>query len=91
MPETREVDFSHGELVQLMLEKQGITDGYWSINLRFTMSAGNLGGPHPRGAQVAPGVVITVDHIGIVKVEQPLPGLTIDASTGKIFDGALSD
>lgn len=89
MPEMRELDYSYGELVQLMLEKQGITDGHWSINIRFTMSAGNLGGPHPRGTQVAPGVVVTVDQIGIVKVDQPLPGLTVDASTGEVYSGPL--
>ena len=43
MPETTEINFSHREIVEMLIRKQGIHEGIWMLSVRFNSTATNMG------------------------------------------------
>ncbi|MBH2042096.1 MAG: hypothetical protein I8H87_00865 [Comamonadaceae bacterium] len=72
--------YSHKELVTLMLKDAGIHEGLWNLSVNFRLGAGAFG---PTPEEVAPSGFVSVDAVGIQKMEpkegQPIPPLTYDA------------
>lgn len=84
----REMTYSHEDLVKMLLEHEGITEGMWQLTVRFRWAAGSL--PHPEDPKrVMPAGLAFIQEIGITRSEVPLPGITVDASTGKPYDGPM--
>lgn len=82
MPEVERILFSHEELVALMLKEQGITDGLWRLLVRFNLGAANLTSQMDESLLV-PGSIVSIRDIGIVRTDEPVPGITVDASSGE--------
>ncbi len=78
MAETTAVMFEHKELVELMLDKQGINEGIWQLQLSLAFGASNLG---PNANEMNPAGVVIVQKIGIARVTEET-NLTVDASKG---------
>lgn len=71
------IQFTHRELVEMMLRHAGITEGRWALLVNFGLAAGNAG---PDDEHTYPTAFVPVQGIGLVKVEHPGP-LVVDAST----------
>ena len=90
MAEAIQYMFNHKELVELMIKKQGLHEGIWSLSVRFGIHATNFG-PSPEADQY-PTAIVPLMEIGIHRAEKetniavdaakvnPLPR---DASSGK--------
>jgi hypothetical protein len=78
MPEADQYNFTHKELVELMIKKADLHEGRWMMSITFGFGALN-GGPLPE--QVMPTGVVGVQKIGIIRApkESPEP-LTVDAA-----------
>lgn len=76
MAEANQFVFTYEELVELMLEKQGITEGIWALYLRFGLAAANVG-PSPDSLQ--PAAILPVVEIGIQRAGE-LTSVSVDAS-----------
>ena len=78
MPEVTSYTFSHKELIELLIKKQDIHEGLWSITIEFGFGALNVaaGPDDPNGA---PAAINIVKRIGIQKQDQQTP-LTVDAA-----------
>lgn len=74
-------NFSHKELVELMLKDAGIHEGIWALSVNFRLGAGSFG---PTPAEVAPTGFVGVDGIGLQRIElpegAPIPPLAFDAA-----------
>jgi hypothetical protein len=69
--------FTYKELVSLMIEKRGITEGLWGIYVKFGIAGANLG---PTPELVVPAAVVPVLEIGLQEFAEAGP-LSVDAST----------
>jgi hypothetical protein len=78
MPEATQYMFNHKELVEMMIKKQGIHDGIWSLSMRFGMQATNFG-LNPDGADILPTAIIPVMEIGINRVDK-INNISVDAA-----------
>ncbi len=76
MAEAQQIVFNYKELVELMLEKQGITEGLWAFYAKFGLAAANVG-PGPEALQ--PAAIVPLLEIGVQRADQP-SSLTVDAS-----------
>jgi hypothetical protein len=76
MPETTEVNFSHREIVEMLIKKQDLHEGIWGLSVRFNFVATNVG---PSPAEVNPAGVISILQIGIHKMELE-SNLALDAA-----------
>jgi hypothetical protein len=63
-----------------MLKDQGIDEGYWQLILNFGFKA--LNAPSADETKLVPALLGVVNHLGMQRVERPVPGLTVDAATG---------
>lgn len=74
-------NFSHKELVQLMLKDAGIHEGIWSLSVNFRLGAGSFG---PSPTEVTPTGFVGVEGVGLQKIEvspdSPIPPLAFDAA-----------
>lgn len=77
MPETNQVTFSHEEIVEMLIKRQDIHDGFWSIVIQFGLGVGAL--PTPPSGKVVPSAIVQIAKIGIQRSDNPNPG-TIDAA-----------
>lgn len=64
-----------------MVKDQGITEGYWQLIVNFGFKA--LNAPTQDQTGLAPALLGVVNHFGIQRVDEPTPGMTIDAATGE--------
>jgi len=78
MAEATQFMFNHKELVELMVKKQQLHEGIWSLAVRFGMHAANFG-TSPDGSDVLPTAMIPVLEIGINR-SQKENNLTVDAA-----------
>lgn len=76
MPETTEINFSHREIVEMLIKKQDIREGIWSLSIRFNFGATNAG---PSPTEVSPSAVISVAQIGLHKVDKE-SNIALDAA-----------
>ncbi|WP_250510332.1 hypothetical protein [Caballeronia sp. GACF4] len=76
MAEATQFSFTHQELVTLMLQKQGIHEGYWGLLVNFGLGAGNIG---PSNETLNPTSISAVTSIGIQRSTE-LNNLSVDAA-----------
>lgn len=79
MAETiQEYNFSHREVVEALIKKQGLHEGIWILNIRFGIGAINVKDPD-RPNEAVPAAVVPITGIGLRKVESLSP-LAVDAA-----------
>ena len=71
--------FSHKEIAEILIKKQDIHEGYWSIYIEFGLGAANIASSPEDPNVVLPSAIVPVKRIGIHKFDQPNP-LTVDAA-----------
>lgn len=64
------------DIAKLLLRKQGITEGHWTIGVNFGIAATNAG---PGAEAVRPSMIVSVDKMIISRADGPGP-LTLDAA-----------
>lgn len=72
MADATRFEFSNMELLVLMIKKQGIHEGHWALQAKFTFAAMNIGG-QTDGTDVLPAGVVALAGVGIELVPEPLP------------------
>jgi hypothetical protein len=78
MAEATQFLFNHKELVELMIKKQGLHEGIWSLSVRFGMQATNFGLSQD-GADVLPTAIVPVMELGIHRTEKE-NNISVDAA-----------
>lgn len=73
-----EYKFSHLEVVEALIKKQGIHDGIWMLSLQFGIGGINVGNPDNK-TELAPAAIVPVMSIGLSKKDALNP-LALDAS-----------
>jgi hypothetical protein len=86
MSETKVINFDFKEIVELLVKKQGIHEGYWQFTVEFGLGAANLG---PSSAELRPAAVVAVAKIGITRVDE-LTNLAVDAAVVNPAPGSKS-
>lgn len=76
MSEATQYLFNFKELAEMMIKKQGINEGLWSIYVKFGINAANVGFG---GSDFFPTAVVPIMEIGIQKQDEMTP-LAVDAS-----------
>jgi hypothetical protein len=76
MAETKQIVFTHKEVVEALLKQQGIHEGIWSLYVKFGLGAVNVGGSED---SVLPAAIIPVIKIGIQKADK-INNLSVDAA-----------
>lgn len=76
MSESTQIVFTHKEVVEALLRKQGISSGIWGLYVKFGIGAMNMGaGP----ADLNPTAIVPVMQIGLQQFEE-INNLSVDAS-----------
>jgi hypothetical protein len=70
--------FSHKEIAELLIKKQDIHEGHWSIYIEFGLAAANIASS-PEDPNLLPSAIVPVKRIGIQKLDQPNQ-LSVDAA-----------
>jgi hypothetical protein len=66
MADISQYTFSHKEVVEALIKKQGLHEGIWQLSVEFGIAAANI----PTGQdQVSPAAIIPINKIGLLKVE----------------------
>lgn len=78
MPEPTEIMFGYRELVELMIKKQDLHEGIWSLSLRFGMKATNIGTSQESNDNI-PTAMVGVLAIGLSRTDKE-NNLSIDAA-----------
>jgi hypothetical protein len=80
MPEATQITFTHQELVELLVKKSGVHEGFWGISFEVGMGAAPPVTPASiPGAKIVPAFMVLINKVGIMRFEQPNP-MTVDAS-----------
>lgn len=80
MAEASQYWVKHRELLEMLIKQIGVHEGQWMLAANFGMGPGNFG---PTPDEVAPGMVVVVNQMGIQRVEPGTvtpPSLTLDAA-----------
>lgn len=78
MADVMQLNFTHKEIIEALIVKQGITEGCWSLAVNFGLGAATAG---PTPEESHPTAFVAVTGLGLSKVEPGTPGTYIDAST----------
>jgi hypothetical protein len=78
MADVRQYNFTHKEIIEALIVKQGITEGCWALAVNFGLGA-TTAGPTPEESH--PTAFVSVTGLGLLQVEPGTPGTYIDAST----------
>jgi len=70
--------FSHKEIAEILIKKQDIHEGHWSIYIEFGLGAANIA-VSPEDPNLMPSAIVPVKRIGIQKFDQPNQ-LSVDAA-----------
>jgi hypothetical protein len=76
MAETKQIAFTHKEVVEALLKQQGIHEGIWSLYVEFGLGAVNVGASED---SLLPAAVIPVLKIGLQKADK-VNSLSVDAA-----------
>lgn len=76
MAEATQFAFSHQEVVEALIKKQGLHEGLWGLYVEFGLAAANVG---PDSNAINPAAVVAVSKVGIIKTDKPT-NLTVDAA-----------
>jgi len=77
MAEQRQWIFSHKEVVEALIKKQGLSTGIWQLYIKFGISAANI--KQTASADAIPAAIIPVLEIGLQKADE-VTGLSADAA-----------
>jgi len=77
MAEPTQYVFAHKELAELLVKKQGLHDGIWT--LAFQIGMGNTVAPSPTGGEPVPAVVVSIMGVALQKADKDGP-MTVDAA-----------
>ena len=72
----REVYLTHKELVELIIRKNNLYEGIWSLSIKFGFTGSNVEAP---GRPKCPGMICVVESIGICEVDE-VDNLSVDAA-----------
>lgn len=78
MADITPLNFTHKEIIEALIVKQGLTEGCWSLAVNFGLGATNAG-PSPEASH--PTAFVAVTGLGLQKVEPGTPGTYVDAKT----------
>jgi hypothetical protein len=70
MADVNQFTIAHQELLELLIKHLGIHEGQWSLMLGLGVGSGNFG---PTPNQTFPGVMVTVNQIGIQRLAPGMP------------------
>ncbi|HXZ13840.1 MAG TPA: hypothetical protein VEG64_15760 [Candidatus Sulfotelmatobacter sp.] len=76
MPEASQISFSHREIVETLLKRQGIYEGIWGLFVKFALNASNIG---PSQTEVLPAAIVGVVEIGLQKFDHE-SNIAVDAA-----------
>jgi hypothetical protein len=76
MPETGQIVFSHREIVETLIKKQGLHSGIWALFVRFGLAASNIG---PTESEVNPAAIVPIVEMGLQKAEKE-SNIAVDAA-----------
>jgi hypothetical protein len=76
MENATQFQFEILEVGKLLLKKQGITQGMWTVGVNFAIGVTNAG-PNPE--TIRPSAIVSVDKIVLSRAEGPGP-MIVDAS-----------
>ena len=76
MAETKQIAFTHKEVVEALLKQQGIHEGIWSLYVEFGLGAANVG---QSDDNLLPTAIIPVVKIGLQKADK-VNNLSVDAA-----------
>ena len=78
MPETKQIVFSHKEVVEALIRYHNLHEGLWGLYVEFGLAGANVGSK-PGGDDLNPTAIVPVLKIGLQRFEKP-SNLTADAS-----------
>lgn len=78
MPETKNIVFTHKEVVEALIRYNNIHEGLWDLYIEFGLAGANVG-PGPKG-DLNPAAIVPVLKIGLQRSEKST-NLTADAAT----------
>lgn len=64
------------EVAELLLKKNQITEGFWTVGVNFALTTAVAG---PEADKARPSMIVAVDKIMLTRAEETTP-LTVDAS-----------
>jgi hypothetical protein len=67
MAEATQIVFSHKEVVEALLKKQGIHEGIWGLYVKFGIGASNVGASP---TDILPAAIVPVMELGLQKFDQ---------------------
>jgi len=76
MAEATQIIFKHKEVVEALLQKQGIREGIWGLYVKFGIQAANIG---VTDADTLPAAIIPVLQIGLQKFPKE-SNIAVDAA-----------
>jgi hypothetical protein len=76
MAEAKQYVFTHKEVVEALLRKQGIHDGIWGLYIKFGIKAANVGGSP---SEIMPSAIIPILEIGLQKFDKE-SNIAVDAA-----------
>lgn len=70
MPATKEIVFSHAEVLELLVKKADVHEGLWALSFQLGMQIGRI----PTGPETSfPGAAILIQSVGIQRMEEEAP------------------
>ena len=75
----KQIQYTHEDLLKLMLQDQDIHEGYWMLLVKFGFGAGNVGPSPDQPSDVHPTALVSVAGIGIERTNKLGP-LVVDAA-----------
>jgi len=76
MDNVSQYQFDLAEVGKLLLKKQGIKEGLWTVGVQFALGAVNAG---PDPTKVMPSMLVSVEKVMLTRATEMTP-LTVDAS-----------
>jgi hypothetical protein len=77
MPETKNITFTHKEVVEALIRYNNIHEGLWDLYIEFGLAGANVGsGP---GGDLNPAAIVPILKVGIQRTEKTT-NLTVDAA-----------
>jgi len=76
MAEATQFMFSYKDVVEVLIKKQGLSEGLWMLSVNFGMQATNIG---VNDSDLKPSAVIAILGIGLQKTDKE-SSLAVDAA-----------
>lgn len=78
MAEVSQYNFSHKEMIETLIRKQGLNEGIWSLSFQLGFGATQV--PSPTGSsEPIPAAIVSIMSIGLQKTDKEGP-LALDAA-----------